>query len=118
MRRKRSRTPGAGAIAGVAAAAGVAGTALWRLARRRRSADDRPAPAPPPAEPGAGPAESAASETVRQQWSCACGQVFVVSGDDRHRVYWLPDAPISSPLMDRSCPNCERELPAAGAAAV
>jgi hypothetical protein len=71
----------------IAAAAAAAAVAIGR--RRRGSSDD-----------------------ARQSWSCDCGQAYLVSGIDRHRVYWLPDAPQSDPLLVRECvsagPSCPR----------
>jgi hypothetical protein len=34
-----------------------------------------------------------------------------VSGEGRHRIYWLPDAPVSDPITEGRCANCARELP-------
>lgn len=48
---------------------------------------------------------------------CRCGTVYRVSGADRHRVYWLLDAPESDPVLGRSCVNCDAPLPAGHAAA-
>jgi hypothetical protein len=47
-----------------------------------------------------------------QPWSCECGQAYRVSGEGRHRVYWLVDAPEADPVMGSTCVNCERPLPA------
>jgi hypothetical protein len=38
-------------------------------------------------------------------------QDFLVSGAGRHRVYWLPDASPSDPVLSPTCPRCERPLP-------
>jgi hypothetical protein len=46
-----------------------------------------------------------------REWSCACGQAFRVAGEDRHRLYWLVDAPPPDPVLDGSCPACGRPLP-------
>jgi hypothetical protein len=54
-----------------------------------------------------------------QEWQCVCGQKFRVVGEGRHRVFWLPDAPPSEPVLDDRCPNCGRPLheePAAASA--
>ena len=53
------------------------------------------------------------SDDGRDSWSCDCGQAYLVSGLDRHRVYWLPEAQQSDPLLAReSCPaepSCQRD---------
>ena len=46
----------------------------------------------------------------RRPWSCICGQAYLVSGIDRHRVYWLPDAAQTDPLLVRECVSCGAEL--------
>ena len=51
-----------------------------------------------------------------QEWRCACGQAFRVAGSDRHRVYWLRDAPEQEPVLSGNCPSCDRPLPAEHAA--
>jgi hypothetical protein len=52
------------------------------------------------------------SDDGRHSWSCDCGQAYLVSGLDRHRLYWLPDAQWSDPLLVRECVSCGAELPA------
>jgi hypothetical protein len=59
-----------------------------------------------------------ASEDGRRSWSCNCGQAYLVSGIDRHRVYWLPDAGQFEPLLVRECVSCGSELPAGHDAAL
>ena len=59
-----------------------------------------------------------ARDPSRRVWSCDCGQTYVVSGIDRHRVYWLPDAAEADPLLVRNCVSCGVELPAGHDAAV
>jgi hypothetical protein len=54
----------------------------------------------------------------RRPWTCECGQAYLVSGIDRHRVYWLPDAAQSDPLLARECVSCGAALPAGHEAAV
>jgi hypothetical protein len=80
------------------AAAGVA----YALLRLRRGGG-RPEAGSGPAG-GAGPAEP-------QEYRCECGQAFLVSGAGRHRVYRLPEAPPSDPVLSPTCPRCERPLP-------
>jgi len=52
------------------------------------------------------------SDDGRDSWSCDCGQAYLVSGLDRHRVYWLSGAQQSDPLLARECVSCGAELPA------
>ena len=52
------------------------------------------------------------SDDGRDSWSCDCGQAYLVSGLDRHRVYWLPEAQQSDPLLARECVSCGAQLPA------
>ena len=47
-------------------------------------------------------------------WRCECGQGFRVSGLERHRVFWLEDAPEDDPVLSGRCPSCDRPLPANG----
>ncbi|HEU4657386.1 MAG TPA: hypothetical protein VFR97_07665 [Capillimicrobium sp.] len=47
-----------------------------------------------------------------QPWRCECGQRYRVSGEGRHRVYWVEDAPEGDPVLGTECVNCERPLPA------
>lgn len=89
--RRAARLAAAGITAAAAAALAVV------LARRRRG----------PSQPEA-----------RRPWSCACGQAYLVRGVDRHRVYWLPDAPQSDPLLVRDCVSCGTDLPAGHDAAL
>jgi hypothetical protein len=50
-------------------------------------------------------------EPPPQEYRCDCGQLFHVSGAGRHRVYWLPDASPSDPVLSPACPECDRPLP-------
>lgn len=52
----------------------------------------------------------------RQPWRCECGQDYLVSGQDRHQIYWLDGADQSDPVLSDHCPNCDRPLPAASLA--
>jgi hypothetical protein len=68
-----------------------------------------------PSSRGAGesaqaPAQQGNNGDEGATWSCQCGQEFRVSGRDRHRLYWLPDAKPEDPVLDDQCPNCERQL--------
>jgi hypothetical protein len=88
--------------------AAVAGGVAYALLRLRRGGD-----------PGrrAGKREPAPHEEYR----CDCGRTFHVSGAGRHRVYRLPGASPSDPVLSPTCPECDRPLPrdpqAAGAPA-
>jgi len=50
-------------------------------------------------------------KTAGNTWSCDCGQSFRVSGQGRHRVFWLADAEASDPVVGTTCPACDRPLP-------
>jgi hypothetical protein len=64
-----------------------------------------------------GRSDEEGSATARESWQCACGQLFVVTGRDRHRVYWVQGAPESDPVLAHRCPSCDRELPVESIAA-
>lgn len=96
--RNRRRIAFGGLAAGIAGVVGAAGLKA-RSHRRGRS--------------GGGPS----GEAAETEWRCQCGQEFRVSGIDRHRVYWLPDASAAEPVMEGRCPNCERPFPSEHAAA-
>jgi hypothetical protein len=70
-----------------------------RLRRRETSCETADA---------AGALDAAAEQ---QEYRCDCGQAFLVSGAGRHRVYWLPDASPSDPVLSATCPECDRPLP-------
>src|SRR4051812_16573496 len=84
----------------VAAASGVA-VALLRMRRGGAS----------PASDGAPEPLGAGDSGAEQEYRCECGQEFRVTGAGRHRVYWLPDADPSDPVLSPGCPNCDRPLP-------
>ena len=96
MRRKRKKTSGAVKAAAPAGAAGLAATAVWRFVQRKRNAAGATAP------------ENAPSAV--RDWTCECGQRFRVSGEDRHRGYWLEDADDADPVLGDQCPSCEKPL--------
>ncbi|HEX2103707.1 MAG TPA: hypothetical protein VHF51_08645 [Solirubrobacteraceae bacterium] len=81
-----------------AIAASAVAYALLRLRRGGGPSSERARP------PG-----SSAPEP--QEYRCECGQTFLVSGAGRHRVYRLPDASPSDPVLAPTCPSCERPLP-------
>ncbi len=91
------------ALLTVLVALGAAGAALLR--RRGKGPEDLRA------APGSPPSQEAATNVVQQEWTCQCGQTYRVSGEGRHRIHWLPDAPVSDPVTDGRCAKCERELP-------
>jgi hypothetical protein len=68
---------------------------------------------------GDGGSPGGAEQPAREPWRCECGQGFLVTGRDRHRIYWLEGAAEDEPLLGDRCPSCDRPLPAeheAGAA--
>ena len=68
------------------------------------------APAAAPAGPV--PTSATAAEGVAHEWRCeSCGQPFRISGEGRHRIYWLPDAAPGDPVLDGRCPSCGTPLP-------
>lgn len=81
-----------------------AGAAAFIRSRRARPEDLR-------AAPGSPPSQESATKVVQQEWTCQCGQAYRVSGEGRHRIHWLPDAPVSDPVTEGRCVNCDRELP-------
>lgn len=99
MRRKRKQKANAAKLAGPAAgAAGLAATAVWRFVRRKRGAA------------GDGPGLGQDAPAAKRDWTCECGQQFRVSGEDRHRVFWLADADDGDPVLGDQCPSCEKPL--------
>ena len=104
-RRRRSAAGAARLPALVAAVLALAAAGAALLRRRRPGAADLRA------APGSAPSQEPATKVVSQDWSCECGQAYRVSGEGRHRIYWLPDAPVSDPVTDGRCASCGRELP-------
>ena len=103
MRRKRKKKASAAKVAAPAGAAGLAATAVWRFVQRKRNAAGAMAPEDAP--------------SAVRDWTCECGQSFRVSGEDRHRVFWLADAEDGDPVLGDQCPNCEKSLSGQEAAA-
>ena len=97
MRRKRKQKAGAAKVAPVAGAAGLAATGVWRFLQRRRGA-------------GGGAVAPEDAPSAKRDWTCECGQQFRVSGEDRHRVFWLADADEGDPVLGDQCPSCEKPL--------
>jgi hypothetical protein len=48
---------------------------------------------------------------ARETYRCECGEKFRVAGRDRHRIYWLAEAPEDEPVLGTTCPSCDRPLP-------
>ena len=98
--KKRSRRPSSGLVA--QGAVGLSAfTGAYLLARRS----------------GGGKPDLDAGATTtdqREEWQCECGQLLLVTGEGRHRVFWMAEAPLEDPLLGDRCPNCERDLLAQG----
>jgi hypothetical protein len=100
------------AAAGTAAAvAAGAGAYAARRRFRRRDAVALPVPLRVPA-----PAQTAAREPEPErepveEWRCACGTEYRMTGTGRHRVLWLADASESDPVLGTACVSCGRPLP-------
>ncbi len=45
------------------------------------------------------------------KYTCECGQVYRVTGVDRHRVYWPEGAEKDEAVLGDKCIACERTLP-------
>jgi hypothetical protein len=90
----RRRAPGSRVIAGILALAAVVALAVKR---RRR--------------PGLH-AASPSHESGRREWRCQCGQEYLVTGADRHRIYWLAGADVENPVLGQECVSCGASLPA------
>ena len=99
--KKDERVRRAGLLAVAAAlAAGIAGV----LGRRRASGGG-----------GSGTAQRLKGRLRRDKtprYTCECGQVYRVTGVDRHRVYWPEGAERDEPVLGDACVKCERPLPA------
>ena len=89
-----------------AAALVAAALAAAAVARRRLEARSSGA--------AAGTATGADSEEASQarEWRCDCGQEYVVSGVDRHRVYWPAGGSPDDALLELRCVECGAPLPA------
>ena len=58
------------------------------------------------------PDTDAEESSQKREWRCQCGQDYVVSGVDRHRVYWPAGASPDDPVLDLVCVQCGAPLPA------
>jgi MYXO-CTERM domain-containing protein len=88
------RAPSPQVIAGILALAAVVA-----LAVKQRRRPGRQAASPP-------------NESTRREWRCQCGQEYLVTGADRHRIYWLADADAENPVLGQECASCGASLPA------
>ncbi len=52
------------------------------------------------------------SQPGHEDWSCACGAQYRMTGRDRHRVYWPAGAAEDEPVLGTECLQCGRPLPA------
>ena len=102
MRPKRRRKNETARRAGLAAVAAVlaAGIAAVLGGRRTQIADR-------------GRQLTGRLRGAREQptYTCECGQMYRVTGVDRHRVYWPADAADDQPVLGDACVRCEKPLP-------
>jgi hypothetical protein len=87
-----------------AAALVAAALAAAAVARRRLHTQ--------PAGPAAATGTDAEQASQGREWRCRCGQEYVVSGVDRHRVYWPAGGSADDALLDLRCVSCGEPLPA------
>jgi hypothetical protein len=92
------------AAALVAAALAAAAVVRRRLQTQSSGAGDT-------AEAG-GAATDAEESPQAREWRCDCGQEYVVSGVDRHRVYWPAGGSADDALLELRCVECGGPLPA------
>ena len=90
-----------------AAALVAAALAAAAIARRRLRTQSSGAAA----VSGATAADAEESPQARE-WRCDCGQEYVVSGVDRHRVYWPAGGSADDALLELRCVECGAPLPA------
>ena len=103
MRLKRKKKNETARRAGLAAvAAGLLAAIAGVLGRRRMTSDG---------EGGSG-LSGRFRRDKRPKYTCECGQVYRVTGVDRHRVYWPQGAERDEPVLGDTCVNCDRPLPA------
>ena len=117
----RKRRPHPLALVPVGFAAAVGGAVVKRLKDRRAHPTGPLSPtgterATVREDAGAPPSDKPVDESVGTERTCECGQAYRVSGEGRHRVYWLQGASANDPVIGDSCPECDRELPAGAAA--
>ena len=103
MRLKRNKKNETARRAGLAVvAAGLLAAIAGVLGRRRMTSDG---------EGGTG-LSGRFRRDKRPKYTCECGQVYRVTGVDRHRVYWPQGAERDEPVLGDTCVNCDRPLPA------
>jgi uncharacterized protein with LGFP repeats len=88
-------------IAAALVAAALAAAAIARSRLQTRS--------PAPVAAASGDAEESSQA---REWRCQCGQEYVVSGVDRHRVYWPAGGSADDALLELRCVECSAPLPA------
>jgi hypothetical protein len=103
MRLKRKQKNETARRAGLAVvAAGLMAALAGVLGRRRMTAGDG----------GGGSGLSGRfRRDKRPRYKCDCGQVYRVTGVDRHRVYWPEGAERDEPVLGDTCVRCDRPLP-------
>jgi hypothetical protein len=89
-----------------AAALVAAALAAAAVARRRLQT-----PSSGAAAKGAAGTDAEEASQARE-WRCDCGQEYVVSGVDRHRVYWPAGGSPDDALLELRCVECGAPLPA------
>jgi hypothetical protein len=109
MRRRKKNRPNPRLLSLLPLLLAAGGAAAVLLRRVRGDSSAGPAPARETA--GAPPSQTPAAEVVEHTYTCECGQEYRVSGQDRHRVYWVKDAEVSDPVLGQQCVDCERALP-------
>jgi hypothetical protein len=62
-------------------------------------------------ERAAAAAGARAAPAGAEQWTCACGTRFRLTGAGRHQVFWLADAAEDEPVLGDRCPSCDQPLP-------
>ena len=90
-------------VAAAGAAALAAGAAAAFVHHRRRPKDP---PLPMEVE-----RDDPVRSIVGEKFRCACGQRYRTTGEGRHRVYWVDDARIADPVLERECVSCGTDLP-------
>jgi hypothetical protein len=106
MRRSKRRTEKLAPAGLAASVAALFAAAVGYTLKRRGQAGDAPAE-----DSAGGKRDRSTGGPEPQDWQCECGQEYRVSGEGRHRVYWLRDASPDDPVLEPQCPNCERPLP-------
>ena len=90
-----------------AAALVAAALAAAAVARRRLRTQSSGA-----AAAGGAAGNDAEEASQAPEWRCDCGQEYVVSGVDRHRVYWPAGGSPDDALLELRCVKCGAPLPA------